>query len=50
MAAVSAVLSHAQAATAVQELGCVPEAEWEEYRAAIRRKLPTTFRITGTRR
>lgn len=26
------------------------EEEWEAYRAAIRRRLPTTFRITGTRK
>ena len=34
----------------MQELGSVPESEWDEYLAAIRRRLPTTFRVTGTRR
>ena len=28
----------------------VPEEEWDEFMSALRRELPSTFRITGTRR
>ncbi|KAI8872761.1 S-adenosyl-L-methionine-dependent methyltransferase [Ramicandelaber brevisporus] len=32
-----------------QRQGIVPEGEWDDFMAALRRSLPTTFRITGTR-
>lgn len=32
-----------------KEQGFIPETEWDEFSAALRRELPTTFRVTGSR-
>lgn len=33
-----------------QKQEIIPENEWDDFMAALRRELPSTFRITGTRR
>lgn len=33
-----------------QAQNIIPESEWDDFMATFRRDLPSTFRITGTRR
>jgi multisite-specific tRNA:(cytosine-C5)-methyltransferase len=43
-------MQNAKFETFYKESGLIPESEWEQFMETVRRKLPTTFRITGTRR